>query len=475
MVTGDKKHGRRAAELRLALHQCGRRGNPLTGTPLYDESNIPAVCSVWNNALRFSAEPSSLLVTYYDENEVAIAGASLESLIFGADTVVTVEIEARWEQSGNSTYYGEASYRFPLLYDVPATVTLPVNEAKPGEVWAYTVQNLNDGQTLLLDTALHTAPPSLYLDGDRVCALLPIASDSEPGTYTLSFRAGDVTSPVGLKIGEADTDDVTLDLTAERFASLSDEALDECAAALRGIPQAEDGRVGLHTGSPFTAPVAGTPRAGFGAKLLLQSGGESRALVCEGSVYDASGADVKSCAGGTVVFSGELPVLGQVVAVDHGLGVVSYYGCLASGAKHVKGDVVSAGEIVAKGRRNAVLCRQRRRCIRLARFPAGARYPVKRSAQKHIEKSAAAESCDGSVLLYALVDNKAAADEKICGGSNARRTHGPAVPDPAAPGPLPPHMRRPAPARFLNAGCGQKFAMRNSISRVFLIARPAPS
>ena len=48
-----------------------------------------------------------------------------------------------------------------------------------------------------------------------------------------------------------------------------------------------------------------------------------------------------------VVFSGELPVLGQVVAVDHGLGVVSYYGCLASGAKRV-GDVVSAGEIVAK-------------------------------------------------------------------------------------------------------------------------------
>ena len=347
VVTGDKRTA--VAPLSDVWHYPNAAGEviPYTGTPLYDESNIPAVCSVWNNALRFSAEPSSLLVTYYDENEVAIAGASLESLIFGADTVVTVEIEARWEQSGNSTYYGEASYRFPLLYDVPATVTLPVNEAKPGEVWAYTVQNLNDGQTLLLDTALRTAPPSLYLDGDRVCALLPIASDSEPGTYTLSFRAGDVTSPVGLKIGEADTDDVTLDLTAERFASLSDEALDECAAALRGIPQAEDGRVGLHTGSPFTAPVAGTPRAGFGAKLLLQSGGESRALVCEGSVYDAAGVDVKSCAGGTVVFSGELPVLGQVVAVDHGLGVVSYYGCLASGARRA-GDVVSAGEIVAK-------------------------------------------------------------------------------------------------------------------------------
>ena len=159
VVTGDKSTA--VAPLSYVWHYTNAAGEviPYTGTPLYDESNIPAVCSVWNNALRFSAEPSSLLVTYYDENEVAIAGASLESLIFGADTVVTVEIEARWEQSGNSTYYGEASYRFPLLYDVPATVTLPVNEARPGEVWAYTVQNLNDGQTLLLDTALHTAPP----------------------------------------------------------------------------------------------------------------------------------------------------------------------------------------------------------------------------------------------------------------------------------------------------------------------------
>lgn len=208
------------------------------------------------------------------------------------------------------------------------------------------MQNLNDGQSLLLDTALHTASPYLYRDGDRICALLPIAADNEAGTYTLNFRSGDVTSPIGLKIGEADTETVTLDVSADRFDALTDEALEECMAALRSIPQADDGRIGLHTGTPFEAPVSGTALAGFGSSLTLRSGTDSRVLACEGSIYRAAGADVKSCAGGTVVFSGELPLLGQTVAVDHGLGVVSYYGCLSSGTKRV-GDTVSAGEILA--------------------------------------------------------------------------------------------------------------------------------
>ena len=336
------------APLSYTWHYTNAEGEVIayTDAPLYDESSLPSICSVWENALHFSLEPSRLLVTYYDANGMAIAGASIESLIFGTDTVFTVEIEAQWEESDTSNCYGEATYRFPVLYDIPATVTLPVNEARPGEVWAYTVQNLNDGQSLLLDTALHTASPYLYRDGDRICALLPIAADNEAGTYTLNFRSGDVTSPIGLKIGEADTETVTLDVSADRFDALTDEALEECMAALRSIPQADDGRIGLHTGTPFEAPVSGTALAGFGSSLTLRSGTDSRVLAFEGSIYRAAGADVKSCAGGTVVFSGELPLLGQTVAVDHGLGVVSYYGCLSSGTKRV-GDTVSAGEILA--------------------------------------------------------------------------------------------------------------------------------
>ena len=85
---------------------------------------------------------------------------------------------------------------------------------------------------------------------------------------------------------------------------------------------------------------------GFDVVHMDIQGTDSRVLACEGSIYRAAGADVKSCAGGTVVFSGELPLLGQTDDGDHGLGVVSYYGCLSSGTKGV-GDTVSAGEILA--------------------------------------------------------------------------------------------------------------------------------
>ncbi|MCB6183528.1 peptidoglycan DD-metalloendopeptidase family protein [Leeia sp. TBRC 13508] len=90
------------------------------------------------------------------------------------------------------------------------------------------------------------------------------------------------------------------------------------------------------------SPVSGSPSNRFGAPRA-DSG-----VAWRGWFYPTSeGADIKSVAGGQVVYADWLRGFGNMIIVDHGNGLMSIYGSAESVIKHV-GDRVDAGQTIAK-------------------------------------------------------------------------------------------------------------------------------
>ena len=69
----------------------------------------------------------------------------------------------------------------------------------------------------------------------------------------------------------------------------------------------------------------------------------------------SAGSEVKSANSGKVVFAGELTLTGNTVIVDHGSGVLSYYGHL-SDIKATVGDSVTAETVIGTAGSTGFAC-----------------------------------------------------------------------------------------------------------------------
>lgn len=75
---------------------------------------------------------------------------------------------------------------------------------------------------------------------------------------------------------------------------------------------------------------AGSARADFGGRMgyLIGTGGEVSRILSGYELIAPANTDIRAVSGGKVVFTGELPVYGNTVGIDHGLGLFTFYGYL---------------------------------------------------------------------------------------------------------------------------------------------------
>ena len=97
----------------------------------------------------------------------------------------------------------------------------------------------------------------------------------------------------------------------------------------------------IKLGISLIKPVSGTISSRFGAMSRVRSGAHTGL-----DIAAPYGTRIKAAAAGTVVFSGYKGAYGNMVAIDHGNGVMTYYGHCSS-LKASVGQKVSQGTVIA--------------------------------------------------------------------------------------------------------------------------------
>jgi murein DD-endopeptidase MepM/ murein hydrolase activator NlpD len=126
----------------------------------------------------------------------------------------------------------------------------------------------------------------------------------------------------------------------------ADERKREANEAKRLADEAKRERERLAKQTVFQAPVDGRISSGFGARAAPKAGASTFHKGIDYAV--PAGTTVRAPASGVVVETGYDSKLGKFVYIDHGKGTISKFGHLSDNSVVEKGQVVTAGQAIAK-------------------------------------------------------------------------------------------------------------------------------
>lgn len=180
-------------------------------------------------------------------------------------------------------------------------------------------------------------------------ALLPVDLNAKPGIRKLELLIKDagkeINQSIEVRISKKKYPEQQLKVDP-KFVSLSDADLKrhqeerkrvEKILAVRGNER--------YWELPFVQPVPGRVSSLFGVARMFN--GVPRSAHKGLDLTGVTGTPIKACADGKVVLAGNLFFSGNVVYVDHGLGVFTMY-CHMSEILVKEGSFVHAGEVIGK-------------------------------------------------------------------------------------------------------------------------------
>ena len=306
--------------------------------------------------VEFDKQPDSLMLKITDKAGAVAFDDKYENLsatnrlTFNSDTPLTLAINARWYEIDGAEYYGEASYTVPLLYDVAPTYrVVDVNGVPAGDFTVLRMSDFNDGERLTVINDIGIPEKvNVYDASDSVkIAFIPMNCDLEKGSYTLKLiTESGQEKELDVKVKRAiDHDEYTLIFNDEALSTaFTEENFTQFADIVTNVTEGStneklyDGKFVYPTGSSKIASGGFT----YGTKLEVISL-YTRKYTHEGMQLEAAKAQsVKASNNGVVVYADKCGLYGNLIVIDHGWGVLSYYGNLDEIS-------VSAGDSVIKG------------------------------------------------------------------------------------------------------------------------------
>ncbi len=311
-----------------------------------------------DNTLTFTPNDENLPFEMTDVSYITSTGVEynikdISQLDLSVDTMITVSFTAKWSSRNGARAFGEAKYKFNLLYDIPARLELDVKDYVVGDVIEVHATNLNDNETIEFDSLIDIPQVKFdIIDEDKGIALLPIPRNTVPGSYTIKLKTGadEVIETITVTVRDGGVWTPIEASTEEYNQKLSPEKLSDFYKSLREIAtERPDVNYFDYAEMYLRAPVSASPRFKFGQKINLgvaDISGDSGERTCEGLVYELSeGTTVRSAQAGEVVFSGELAPTGNTVVVYHGYGIYTYYFHLDT-VNVREGYVLNHGEVL---------------------------------------------------------------------------------------------------------------------------------
>lgn len=281
----------------------------------------------------------------YDGMLDALAGLSLRNV-----PQISVEVSAKWYQDASRSFYGELLYDFSSYVKAPAEFWLGMTSVNAGRFVAVTATNVTNPEGIALSsTTLPNADTPVFYDagGNMAVALLPVDIETPAGAYDLTFTYGNTTAHVALNV---------TDPNGGAGIPYSNVYVDESvvqqtrsSSALLQYEQVEKEVLSSSSASRyfydfFLDGMAGQCdlMRGFGRDVYLNDS-ETPVYRTNGVDYSApDGTLVMACNAGVVVYTGWLEYAGNMIVIDHGWGLKTWYCNLGS-------IDVSVGDVVDKG------------------------------------------------------------------------------------------------------------------------------
>lgn len=325
------------------------------------DKEVGLTCSYRDFALIFDREPTSVNVTVSDKNGNKLFSGSLSELIESdyirntvrTDTMLTVDIDAKWKSSGGSNAGGHIVYRIKLLvkFDPLAAFWLGENTIEDGEFVVLSGKYIESADPSAITVKVEPDigyTPKFYTDGDCVRALVPFAYSAIelPVEYKVivGYAGKTVELPLTVKPQTAAIKERKYNYKGEiDMSTRSDANLAAFTELIATLPI--DGT--RYFEGSFLTPDEKQNRARFAD--TVNNGRDSQKHISNGVAWVCySRESVNATNKGKVCYVGQTKMGGVTIVIDHGLGLRSVYYCLSS-ASVAEGDIVEKGVEIGKG------------------------------------------------------------------------------------------------------------------------------
>lgn len=295
----------------------------------------------------FNVAPDFVQITANDGANNVYTGefAGLPTALnYTSDKLLGITVKAKWYNAEGKTSYGEADYKFNMLYDVPATYELVDKRLNRGEFTIIKITNGNAEDAVTASSAMMDGETHAFENLGKQYIYVPISRTAAAGKYTITVN--DPAGPVSLSfdVSNKNFGKISGTYSAQVLTLDTEDARNAYTELLMELHDKASFEKALWDGK-FASPVAGnTVAAAFGAELNIT--GKNAPIYSDGIYYKAAnGAQVKAANNGTVVFAGATDYTGNAVVIDHGLGVYSYYFNLGA-VSCAEGDSVNKGAVI---------------------------------------------------------------------------------------------------------------------------------
>jgi len=303
-------------------------------------------------SVSFNIVPDILTYQIFDNEElVHEQPLSEESILpYKDDGKKTFVIEAKWSESNDQDFYGNATYKFEVNTDLPATLTFNESNVEIGGVFKIIANNLNPDEKPFLSQKIRGSFQFYNIKGETL-GYLPASYHTKAGSYPLEFwtetEEGIKSDPIEYVLDVDSRDFKIQQLTISTSivkATRNDEAYSQFAKYFN--PARESSVAEKLWEGPFIKPVEGRTSTTYGERRHVNGAPTS---------YRHSGMDIATPRGtpimatnsGRVQLAMNLILTGNTIVIDHGLGIFSvYFHCDSLNVE--EGQMVKKSDIIAE-------------------------------------------------------------------------------------------------------------------------------
>ncbi|MBE6606751.1 MAG: M23 family metallopeptidase [Ruminococcaceae bacterium] len=295
--------------------------------------------------INFDIEPDTISVKIYENGNTLYDGyySELSNEDFSGH-VADAHVIATWYDSADRDYRGEIEYKFPITFKKSPVFFISSSSAITGDLITVSVLNSENLSAInLVSEPSLGVDPIFYNDGDYARALIPVSSALIPGTYKLTADYnGQSTTEFSIEISGKYTANYPYNVEDSVFASQYTEANINSYQSLFKSFFNDLSETKLFDGKFTSGLPSGTFESADYGDLLTISANDIP-FENPGVYYSCTKvSNVSAVNAGKVIYTGSDALAGNIVAIDHGLGLVSVY-------KHLGSISVKAGDSVLKG------------------------------------------------------------------------------------------------------------------------------
>ncbi len=304
--------------------------------------------------LLFDQDPDYFALKIHDDRgELLYDGmyADLNTTFhFEANTRLNVEVIAEWYDDPERSYCGDLTYNFTSLVTAPAEFYLGMDTVKVGRFVAVTALNILNPEKIQFSSEPSLGfTPTFYMEGDKAIGLIPVAPDLAAGSYVMTFTYGGTTQNITMQVENVNFGQSSISVSSTLLSLYrtkdSIAAYEDLVAKLTSTSEATryfSGYFMEGVGGINGMPGSRLILRGFGREIVL-NGDASNTYRNSGVTTQApAGTGVYAANAGKVVYAGVLDYTGNIVVIDHGMGLKTWYYNMGSYSV-AEGDMVERG------------------------------------------------------------------------------------------------------------------------------------